>query len=205
STLFYTGTSYVPRSANDTLSGLDHSRAVVLSMAMVAAVVFAISIAASAMWSDKIGRRKVIMVSCTLAVLWALIVFPVMVPGTPTAFAIGLIVTRVIFGIAYGPAGAARPELFQSRSRYTGAGLGYNLAGILGGAIPPLFAAGWVAQGDVLYVGIMLAALSAVSVVCTYFLVESRDTGMGRGDTTPSGAQSLGDDPEERVAEPVGV
>ena len=203
--LFYMGTSFFTSYATDTDYGLGHSRAFVLSMGMVAAVVFAISIAASAMWSDKIGRRKVIMVSCTLAVLWALIVFPVMDTGSPTAFAIGLIVTLVIFGIAYGPAGAALPELFQARYRYTGAGLGYNLAGILGGAIPPLFAAGWVAQGDVLYVGIMLAALSAVSVVCTYFLVESRDTGMGRGDTTPSGAQSLGDDPEERVAEPGGV
>src|SRR5699024_7733711 len=196
--LFYMGTSFFTSYATDTDYGLGHSRAFVLSMGMVAAVVFAISIAASAMWSDKIGRRKVIMVSCTLAVLWALIVFPVMYTGRPTAF---LIVTQVIFGIVYGPAGADPPALYQARYRYSGSVLGYNRAGILGGAIPPLFAAGWVAQGGVLYVGIMLAALSAVSVVCTYFLVESRDTGMGRGDTTPSGAQSLGDDPEERVAE----
>ena len=47
----------------------------------------------------------------------------------------------MIFGVAYGPAGAMLPELFQARYRYTGAGLGYNLAGIFGGAIPPLIAA----------------------------------------------------------------
>ncbi|MDO5696718.1 MAG: MFS transporter [Dermatophilus congolensis] len=184
--LFYMGTSFFTSYATNTSYGLGHSRAFVLSMGMIGAVLFGLSIAASAMWSDKIGRRKVIMVSCTLAVIWALAVFPIMQIGTQWAFAIGLWVTLIIFGIAYGPAGAALPELFQARYRYTGAGLGYNLAGIFGGAIPPLFAAGWVAQGNVMYVGMLLAGLSAISVLCTYFMVESRDVDMGQEGLIPS-------------------
>lgn len=203
--LFYMGTSFFTNYATNTDYGLGHSRAFVLSMGMIAAVIFGLAIAGSAMWSDKIGRRKVIMASCTLAVVWALLVFPIMDTGSPIAFALGLFVTLIIFGIAYGPAGAALPELFQARYRYTGAGLGYNLAGILGGAIPPLFAAGWVADGDVLKVGIMLAALSAVSVLCTYLMVESRDTEMGEADSTPSGARSAGALLDDRPADPVGV
>ncbi|HHX85501.1 MAG TPA: MHS family MFS transporter [Actinomycetales bacterium] len=184
--LFYMGTSFF---TNFATKYLGHSMPFVLSMGMLAAVIFGLSIAASAMWSDKIGRRKVIMISCTLAVIWALAVFPIMETGSKAAFAIGLIVTLIIFGIAYGPAGAALPELFQARYRYTGAGLGYNLAGIFGGAIPPLFAAQWVSQGNVLYVGMMLAGLSAVSVLCTYFMVESKDTEMGQDHVAPSTAR----------------
>ena len=90
-------------------------------------------------------------------------------------YGVALIGTLIIFGIAYGPAGAALPELFHERYRYTGAGLGYNLAGILGGAIPPLLAAVFVANGNVMYVGIMLAGLSAVSVLCAYLMVETED------------------------------
>lgn len=65
--------------------------------------------------------------------------------------------------------------MFHERYRYTGAGLGYNLAGILGGAIPPLIAAKWVADGNQLWVGFMLAGLSAVSVLCCYLMVETKD------------------------------
>lgn len=65
--------------------------------------------------------------------------------------------------------GGARPY------RYTGARLGYNLAGILGGAVPPLLAAVFVANGNVMYVGVMLAGLSAVSVLCAYLMVETKD------------------------------
>ena len=94
----------------------------------------------------------------------------------------------------------------RQQPRYTGAGLGYNLAGIFGGAIPPLFAAGWVASGDVMNVGMMLAGLSAISVLCTYFMVESKDTDMGQTDATPSGKRSVVDGPEgTRSADPVGV
>lgn len=204
--LFYMGTSFFTSYATNVDYGLGHSRAFVLTMGMIAAVIFGLSIAASAMWSDKLGRRKVIMISCTLAVIWALAVFPIMETGSKAAFALGLFGTLIIFGIAYGPAGAALPELFQARYRYTGAGLGYNLAGIFGGAIPPLFAAGWVAQGDVLKVGMMLAGLSAVSVLCTYFMVESKDTDMGQTDSTPSGKRSAVEGPEgARDADPVGV
>ena len=183
--LFYMGTSFFTSYAT---KNLGHSRFFVLSMGMVAAVVFGLSIAASALWSDRIGRRKVIMTSCVLAVIWALVMFPVMNTGSQGLFALALFVTLAIFGIAYGPAGAALPELFQARYRYTGAGLGYNLAGIFGGAIPPILAAGWVAEGKVVNVGVMLAVLSSISVLCTYLMVESRDADMGQDDRTPSGS-----------------
>ena len=99
--------------------------------------------------------------------------FPILNTGSAGAFALGLFVTLIIFGIAYGPAGALLPELFQARYRYTGAGLGYNLAGILGGALPPLAASAMVAAGNTLGVGIMLSLLSAMSMMCVLIMTES--------------------------------
>ncbi|KAA0919079.1 MFS transporter [Dietzia sp. ANT_WB102] len=168
--LFYMGTSFL---TNYATKNLDHSRPFVLGMGMVAALVFGCAIAVSAMYSDRIGRKKVIGTSVALAMVWALFVFPILDTGSPIAFAVVLLVTLIIFGIAYGPAGALLPELFQARYRYTGAGLGYNLAGILGGALPPLAAAAMVAAGNTLGVGIMLSILSAMSMLCVVAMTES--------------------------------
>jgi len=168
--LFYMGTSCL---TNYATKNLEHTRPFVLGMGMIAALVFGAAIALSAMYSDRIGRKKVIGTSVGLAVVWALFVFPILDTGSPIAFAVVLLVTLIIFGIAYGPAGALLPELFQARYRYTGAGLGYNLAGILGGALPPLAAAAMVANGNTLGVGIMLSLLSAMSMMCVLIMTES--------------------------------
>lgn len=168
--LFYMGTSFL---TNYATKNLEHPRPFVLGMGMVAALIFGAAIAVSAIYSDRIGRKKVIGTSVALAVVWALFVFPILDTGSPIAFALVLFVTLIIFGIAYGPAGALLPELFQARYRYTGAGLGYNLAGILGGALPPLAAAAMVAAGNTLGVGIMLSLLSAMSMLCVVAMTES--------------------------------
>ncbi|WP_313025571.1 MFS transporter [Mobilicoccus sp.] len=179
--LFYMGTSFLTSYAT---KHLGYSMPFVLTMGILAAIFFGLCIAASAMWSYKIGRRKVIMISCVLAVVWSLLLFPMLDSGITGLYVLGLMGTLCIFGVAYGPAGAALPEMFKARYRYTGAGLGYHLAGVLGGAIPPLIAARFVAAGDSMSVGIMLAVLSSISVICTYLMVESKDYKMDAGVTT---------------------
>lgn len=178
--LFYMGTSFLTSYATKQLG---YSMPFVLTMGALSAILFGLSIAASAMWSDRIGRRRVIMISCAMAVIWSLLLFPMLDSGITALYVVGLLGTLVIFGVAYGPAGAALPEMFKARYRYTGAGLGYNLAGVLGGAIPPLIAARFVAEGQSINVGIMLAVLSTISVICCYLMVESKDYRMDAGVT----------------------
>ncbi len=175
--LFYMGTAFLTSYATKP-DQMGLNRNFVLVSGMIAAVFFGLSTAASAYYSDRIGRRRVIMVSVILAVPWVLLLFPILEAGGEFAFLVGLIGTLLIFGIAYGPAGALLPELFQARYRYTGAGMGYNLAGILGGAIPPLIAAPLIAGPGSIWVGVMLAVLSSISVFCTYLIVETKDKSM---------------------------
>jgi nitrate/nitrite transporter NarK len=78
--------------------------------------------------------------------------------------------------IASGPTAAFIPELFATRYRYSGTALALNLAGVIGGAVPPLIAGtlqvtygGWA-------VSLMLASVAAASLVCTYLLPETNGT-----------------------------
>lgn len=170
--LFYMGTAFLTSYGTKTLG---FSRPFVLAVGIVSAVVFGGAIVVSALYSDRIGRRRVIMISCVLAVIWALVLFPLLDTGSAAAFVIGMCITLAIFGMAYGPCGALLPEMFHTRYRYTGAGLGYNLAGVLGGAIPPLIAAPLASSFGSFAIGLMLAVLGVVSFVCTKALVETKD------------------------------
>jgi metabolite-proton symporter len=169
---FYMGTAYLT-SYGTNPDGAALSRPVVLSIGVGSAVVFGLAIVVAGVLSDRFGRRRLIMASSAVGIVWALVLFPLLDTGTPLAFGIGLTVTMVIFAIAYGPAGSFLPELFTARHRYTGAGLGYNLAGVLGGAIPPLLAPGLAASFGSIAIGVMLSLLAVLSLVCTYALRET--------------------------------
>ncbi|NMH97697.1 MFS transporter [Pseudonocardia acidicola] len=170
---FYMGTAYLT-SYGTSPTGANLPRPLVLGLGMIASVFFATAIVLASIYSDRFGRRKVIMLSTAVGVPWALVLFPILDIGTAAAFGIGLTITLIIFGISYGPLGAFLPELFRTRYRYTGAGLAYNLAGILGGAIPPLVAGPLAASFGGIAIGVMLAVIAAFSFVCTAVLVETR-------------------------------
>ncbi len=83
-----------------------------------------------------------------------------------------------IGGIGSGPTGAFIPELFATRYRYSGSALAINLAGILGGAAPPLIAGTLQATYGSWAIGPMLASLASAGFVCTYLLPETKGTAL---------------------------
>ncbi|MDZ7883785.1 MAG: MFS transporter [Mycobacterium sp.] len=173
--MFYTGSTFLTSYG---IGSLDMSRTSILGFGMIAAVVLGFVTAAAAIISDKVGRRKVIAVAYGAAVVWSLALFPLLDTGSPWAFLVGVTVSLAVYGVANGPAGALLPEMFESRFRYTGAGLSYNLGGIIGGAIPPILAAQIVANYSSIWVGVLLAALSAVSLAAILALPETKNNDM---------------------------
>jgi MFS family permease len=172
---FYLAVSYLTSYGTATLK---LERTTVLAIGILGGVVFAVAVGLGAVYSDRVGRRRTITIANIVAVVWALVLFPILDIGTPFAFAIGVCVTLFIAGIAYGPVGAFLPELFNTRYRYTAAGLAYNFAGIIGGAIPPLLAAAIAAAFGGYAFGVFLALLCLISVGCTLGLRETRDKEM---------------------------
>jgi MFS family permease len=173
--LFYIGTTYLT-SYGTSPKGAGLSRAFVLSIGIGAGITMAAGVIASSVAADRLGRRAVVVLCCAGAVVWSLLLFPLLSIHSPTAFGISVIVTLALMGLAYGPVGALLPETFPTHFRYTGAGTSYNMAGIAGGAIPPLIAAPLAAAFGSFSIGIMLCALSLLSLLCAKALVETKDS-----------------------------
>jgi len=88
--------------------------------------------------SDRYGRRPVYLAGALGAAVWVFVFFPLL--DTRSAF---LIVVAAVGGLLfhaamYGPQAAFISELFPTRIRYSGASIGYQIAGVLGGALAPI-------------------------------------------------------------------
>jgi MFS family permease len=172
--LFYIGTTYLT-SYGTSPTGAALSRTLVFSIGIVAGAAMAVGVVASAIFSDRFGRRRLIMLGCGGAVVWSLALFPLLDTHSPVAFGIGMIVTMGLMGLAYGPTGAFLPETFPTQYRYTGAATSYNLAGIIGGAIPLLVAAPLAAAFGSGVLGVLLCTLALLSLFCTKALAETKN------------------------------
>ena len=175
-TLFYTlatwslawGTKTVEQGGGN----LGFSNQEYLLMLMIAVCVFAAFIVISCVNADKFGRKRVIIISSCCLIAFALL-FPFLLDPAVVGqrnFATNLLFLCIGFalmGPAFGPIGAFLPELFDANVRYSGSGIGYNLAAIVGAAFVPTIATWlshhWGVHSVGLYLGVMaLCCLIAV-------------------------------------------
>ena len=119
---------------------LDYSTNSVLFVNVVGGLCAVGCAAVTAILSDSHGRRRITLCAFAFAAPWAFAVFPLVEMHNPVVFGLTVIVTYAFVGLCMGPLAAFLPETFATRYRYTGAGLAFNLAGIVGGALPPLVA-----------------------------------------------------------------
>lgn len=91
--------------------------------------------------TDRFGRRLVMALGGVVSVIGVWFVFNLIESGEPTRVWIGLVLfVSVVQPAQYGPIGAFISEKFQPELRYTGAGVTYQLATILGSGSAPLIA-----------------------------------------------------------------
>ena len=146
----------------------------ILAVGLMGGVVVVVFNVLGAVLSDTFGRRRVIMVAFALGVPWSFVVLPLTDTGNAALFALAMAGTYAIAGSAYGPMAAFIPEIFGTRYRYSGTGLSLNLAGLVGGAVPTIIAAPLLAAWGVPAIGLMMAAVALVSLVCTGLLPETK-------------------------------
>jgi MFS family permease len=67
----------------------------------------------------------------------------------------------------YGPQASFISEMFPTRVRYTGASMGYQLAGIVGGGIAPIISTALLDHFDSSFaVSVYVIAMLAVTAIC---------------------------------------
>lgn len=174
---FYIGavflTSYAGKAPGVGVLGLD--RSTVLIGGILGALAMMVMVCVSAHASDRFGRRRVVLVGTITSIAAGPAAFVIMEPGDSGAFLIAITLLLGILGIPYGPAAAYLPEIFRTEYRYTGAGVGYNLAGILGGALPLIVAPPLAEKFGGIGVGMYLAALGLLSTLSMLAIRETRN------------------------------
>jgi MFS family permease len=173
-----TGSVYLTSYATGT-SGLGLSEPTVLLMTIVAGVAAAMTTVLSARWSDRIGRRRIILSASVALIGWSLAMFPLMGTGSVAAFGTGLVIFMALIGLAYGPVAAYLPEAFPTAYRYTGTGLTYNLGGVAGGGVALVVAPMLAGSGaGTLAIGIYLAVMMLITAGCMLALPETKDASL---------------------------
>ncbi|CAM2146347.1 putative transporter YhjE [Pararobbsia alpina] len=176
-TLFYISTVF---SLSYGVSALHMSRQSFLGLLCIAVVFMAIATPISAIASDRFGRRPVLVVGCIAAIASGFTMLPLLGSGDPVQVALFLIIELFLMGATFAPMGALLPELFPTNVRYTGAGVAYNLGGILGASVAPYIAQLLANRGGLSWVGGYVSVAALISLIGVLTMRETRSDDLMR-------------------------
>jgi MFS family permease len=88
--------------------------------------------------SDRYGRRPVYLAGAVGAAVWVFVFFPLLDTRSTFFIVVAAVGGLLCHAAMYGPQAAFISELFSTRVRYSGASLGYQIAGVVGGALAPI-------------------------------------------------------------------
>jgi MHS family shikimate/dehydroshikimate transporter-like MFS transporter len=144
---------------------------------LISSAIGLVSTPAWALLSDRVGRRPPYLFGAVSGVV-ALTLFFV---AAASASAIA-VVAAIVFGVnvvhdsMYGPQAAWFAELFDTRVRYSGSSLGYQIGAVLSGGFAPLIAAALLAAGggSPWLIVAYFAVLAAITVAAALKARETR-------------------------------
>lgn len=156
-------------------------KSVVLNGVLIGSAVQLITIPWFGAISDRVGRRPVYLGGAIFLLLMALPFFWLV--DTKNTF---LIWTAIVIGMIghsamYGPQAAFFSELFGTRTRYTGASLGYQLASPFAGGLAPLIATALLnwADGKPWPVAVYLVVMACITIGCVLAAAETNRKSLG--------------------------
>jgi MFS family permease len=166
-----------------------YSRQTVLSGLTLSSVLAVAGIIGYSALSDRLGRRPVVLAGAVAMAAFSFLLFPLVDSGNVVLLVVTLVLGQAVIQPAmYGPLAALCTELFSTRSRYTGASLGYQLSGLGAGLAPVLFASILAGGGSTMTISLIISGFCLLTVVCVVLLAETR--GNSLTETAPAPADA---------------
>jgi metabolite-proton symporter len=160
---FYTFTAYSLVFLTTSL-GLD--RSVGLAAVLVGSACQLLLIPSFGALSDRWGRRPVYAAGAVAAAAWSFAFFPLLATESTGIIVFAVVIALLTHAAMYGPQAAFIAELFSTELRYSGASMGYQVAGVLGGGIAPIVAIALVnAFGTSYAVSVYVLAMLALTLI----------------------------------------
>jgi metabolite-proton symporter len=123
--------------------------------------------------SDKIGRKRMYITGAVVTGVWAIPYFLLLDSGAGGLVFLAVFLSLIPHDMQYGPQAALIAESFRTKLRYSGAGMGYQLASVFAGGPAPLLAA-WLFHtfDSTLPIAFYIIAGAVVTVIATVLLPE---------------------------------
>jgi metabolite-proton symporter len=138
--------------------------------------------------SDRFGRRPVYAFGAVAAAAWAFAFFTLLASGSTPVIILAVVVALFTHAAMYGPQAAFIAELFSTELRYSGASMGYQLAGVLGGGIAPIVAIALVRSTGTPYaVSVYVLAMMLLTLIALAVAPETSERSLRAGSRTLSG------------------
>ena len=144
---------------------LGYTREQFLWLQMLGVVCFGLTIPLSALYADRHGRRRAMILATVAILAFGLCFAPLFVAGSFGGTLLFLVIGLGLMGLTYGPVGTILAEQFPAEVRYTGASLAFNLSGIFGASLAPYIATWLAKQHGLQSVGWYLAAAALLSLL----------------------------------------
>jgi len=171
--------------------GTDHlgmSKDSLLNDTLVAAAVSLVSVPLFGYLSDIIGRRLMYGIGIVAIGLFAFPYFGLLNTKVAGLALLAIVLSLIFHDMQYGPQAALIAESFGPNVRYSGAGLGYQLASVIAGGPAPLIAAAILsATGSSTFIAVYLVGCAVISMAAL-LLMPRRPV-----ETAPSGFDEAAD------------